>query len=89
MQITLGDFNFIYQFGPISYNLNKTITTSFCLVQKQERLSPLRTLFARQQSFKEDNIFSARTNLTYGPHKTWLNSYNICGPGSDKRDLKV
>ena len=22
--------------------------------------------------FKEDNIFSASTNLTYGPHKTWL-----------------
>ena len=23
--------------------------------------------------FKEDNIFNARTNLTYGPHKTSLN----------------
>ena len=23
--------------------------------------------------FKEDNIFSERTNLTYGPHKTCLN----------------
>ena len=21
--------------------------------------------------FKEDNIFSASINLTYGPHKTW------------------
>ena len=27
--------------------------------------------------FKEDNIFSARTNVTYGPHKTSLNAYNI------------
>ena len=27
--------------------------------------------------FKEDNIFSASTNLTYGPHKTWLNTYYL------------
>ena len=27
--------------------------------------------------FKEDNIFSANTNLTYGPHKTWLNTYYL------------
>ena len=53
MQITLGDFNFIYQFGPIPSNLNKMIPTSFfvsCLVQKLEHLSPLRALFAQQQS---------------------------------------
>ena len=27
--------------------------------------------------FKEDNIFIASTNLTYGPHKTWLNTYYL------------
>ena len=27
--------------------------------------------------FKEDNIFSASTNLTYGTHKTWLNTYYL------------
>ena len=27
--------------------------------------------------FKEDNIFSASPNLTYGPHKTWLNTYYL------------
>ena len=26
---------------------------------------------------KEDNIFSASTNLIYGPHKTWLNTYYL------------
>ena len=28
-------------------------------------------------SLKDDNIFSARTYLTYGPNKTWSNTYNI------------
>ena len=27
--------------------------------------------------FKKDNIFSARTYLTYGPHKTWLNTFKL------------
>ena len=27
--------------------------------------------------FEEDNIFSASTNLTYGPHNTWLNTYYL------------
>ena len=27
--------------------------------------------------FIKNNMFSASTNLTYGPHKTWLNTYYL------------
>ena len=72
MQITLGDFNFIYQFNPIPSDLNKTIPTSFlylAFVQKQNHLSPLRTLFARQQSnnFPMVNIFIAMATFLPWP----------------------
>ena len=36
MQITFGDFNFIFQFSPIPSNLNKTIPTSFCILSNSE-----------------------------------------------------
>ena len=64
MQITLGDFIFIYQFSSIPSIVNKTIQHHFCiLVKKQEHLSPLRALFARQQS----NI-ATREKTAFGVH---------------------